>query len=572
MDSSDLFDDDDDDSLLKPIMFGKDKTRIESKQIIVVDESDDDIIVESTKSNLKISSPSTSISNGLTNHHDDGGDDSDIQIIEDQPANLPADQLFTSIKDYPTTSNISNDDDQWIELNDSDDSLYHSTPLFRMVDRNNRKQSINHKILSSKSNKKASKTLKNHIRPNLNKNLFNNIDDDDDSDGEQIDEQNRLTTKIQQKDVLNYTTVMIDSGLFDLAKQEIQTLFRLKNISYCEIQDELKNYCVRWKCHPELETMIRESNQNDNSLFKCMKILNNFLFNHLMILIQSNDLHEFLDSYLNDDQQQQTNRTNKLYDLIEKQCKYQNINNVTIIIYQMEKHLRLQQKFLDESFKRRINDMIVAETRMDSQKIAKQNRNKRQNNNNKRTWPYKHSMTMDNLDQLLIDCKFKFLYNFNDDNHNDQNHQTRSKLSFINVDCEQELANILFRYTRSIVEQIFRIDRQGRTNIEFFALSEKNHTIDPTKNDDCKRQLWLQQLLQFPNISNDIAEAIVNRFPRPLILFNKLKSSLSSITAINMLADIQSISNTNRKVGNELATKIYLFMISNNPDQILKTG
>lgn len=75
-------------------------------------------------------------------------------------------------------------------------------------------------------------------------------------------------------------------------------------------------------------------------------------------------------------------------------------------------------------------------------------------------------MTTDNIDMLLIDCKFKFLYQFDDD-------RNRSKLSFINVDGEQELATTLFRYSRSIVEQIFRIDRQGRTNIEFFALAEK---------------------------------------------------------------------------------------------------
>ncbi|OTF78627.1 hypothetical protein BLA29_013694, partial [Euroglyphus maynei] len=98
---------------------------------------------------------------------------------------------------------------------------------------------------------------------------------------------------------------------------------------------------------------------------------------------------------------------------------------------------------------------------------------------------------------------------------------------------------------------------------------EKNHTIDPLKDDESKRQLWLQQLLQFPNISHDIAEAIANHFPTPLKLFNKLKSSTNPI---NMLSDIQSISNTNRRVGNELATKIYLFMTSINPDQILKTA
>lgn len=578
-------DDSNDDSLIKPVpLITKNQNlKLNEKnppvtKPVSIDDSDDDCIIIDANSNDKhcksisinfdfptFTKP-TNDNNDQIQFNNSDNDDNDIQIIEDNinGTNFKFNsQPYTYIKeknilkDFNEINLINNE--EWIEFDDT--SVQCSTPMAMRIPKRKNFKTISDKKSLLKSRLKHSV----HKIRKVNKNLFT-------AESKTDPNENKCSTSvisnIQQKDALNYIILYISKNLFQLAETELIETFSEKHLNY-EIIDNDENFCVRWKCCPQMETLIREVRRTENNLlFNCIKVLDNSIFDQLLILIKCNELHDYLDVFLDhfDDKIKIDHCTNELFDLIKFNCHKYGINNVTLIVYKMEQYLKSQRKLNDDSFRRRIEN-LMADEQSQSTGGTNKTRTKRKNLNK-----HRHEMTADNIDLFLIDCKNKFLHEFHQQT---QSNNSTGKLTVLNIDSEQDLSLTLFRYTRSLVEQIYRIGRHGHlSNMDFYIQSDnKCPTIDPKDEETC-RTLWLQQLLQFPNISNDIAEAIVNRYPNPRSL---LQALLISNNPVEMLANISNNHNNNgstvvhRRVGNELATKIYLFMTSTNPDQVLKT-
>lgn len=595
-------DDSNDDSLLKPIPLSSKNQNLNLncdeispviKKPISNDDSDDDCILIDVNSNNKhcksisinFDSPTfTKLINNNDNNKEtietnepnqckiSNDDENDIQIIEDDNINnknvmpLKANTSpYTHLKeknvfkDFNEINLIDNPD--WIEFNDQNEKLQSSTPMVIRIPKRKNFKTISDKKSLLKSRLKHSV----HKIRKVNKNLFTSESETDKNENQCTSNKN---INIQQKDALNYIILCINKNLFQLAETELIETFSEKQLNY-ELIDNDENFCVRWKCRTPMKTLIQEVKRNENNLlFNCINILDNAIFDQLLILIKCNQLHDYLDVFLDqfENKIKIDQCTNELFDLIKANCHKYGINNVTLIVYKMEQYLKSQRKLNDDSFRRRIENLMAVEGEQ-SQPINK-TRTKRKNLNK-----HRHEMTADNIDLFLIDCKNKFLHEFHQPT---QSNNSTGKITVLNIDSEQDLSMTLFRYTRSLVEQIYRIGRHGHlSNMDFFVQSDhKCPAIDP-KDEETSRTLWLQQLLQFPSISSDIAEAIVSRYPKPRSL---LKALLISNNPVEMLANISNNHNDNgstvghKRVGNELATKIYLFMTSTNPDQVLKTG
>lgn len=618
-----ILDDSNDDSLLTPIPLNRNFTKdenVEQKEnlnnqineathrsllrsldssIAVIDVSDDDddddleIELKSNRIVLSASSKGENYENNIPElkssnievEKEQNNADDIIFVRNNYEKNDDILDHFTRIKPFSSANNddcltenifvenkSNQNDDEWIEFQDDPIDLLHSTPMIaRKKMRLNRKTPMKHgkKLLlsSKKTQLKSSNCLRNEYPSNQNKSiriskkLF-------DLDPLVVNSVQTITSKksqnLQKKDAIAHIKILIESGLFQLAAQQFTELFAEKKIRYEIVNEENPNdcdankyFCCTWECQPRLKNLIREVNCEQNHFFYRTNIhQESSLFDHLLLLTQCPSLHNFLDHYLNFSIDNDLDKCeNKLFETIAQICESKKVYNVTLVIFKLEHYLKLQQKRLDQLFKNKINNLML-ESQMTEGNIRKNKRT-----NTKSSSLHEHEMTAENLDLLLIDCKNRFLHRFDEKDR-------RCKLSTINIDTENELAMLLFRYSRSLSEQIFRTTIKGRSHLDFYIQTDRFSTIDP-KDPENFRTLWRQQLLQFPNITHDVAELIANVFPSPRILYQKL---IESSNPIEMIANLKPGNESTRRIGTELAHKINLFMTTTNADIVLKTN
>uniref|UniRef100_A0A8W8JEU4 ERCC4 domain-containing protein n=1 Tax=Magallana gigas TaxID=29159 RepID=A0A8W8JEU4_MAGGI len=81
-------------------------------------------------------------------------------------------------------------------------------------------------------------------------------------------------------------------------------------------------------------------------------------------------------------------------------------------------------------------------------------------------------------------------------------------------------------------------------------------TVKVDKNGQGLLKVWKQQLLQFKNISPDIADAIVQAYRSPHLLMEVIRGA--------------GVLETSRRVGKEMSRRIHTFVTSSNPNEIIK--
>ena len=302
-----------------------------------------------------------------------------------------------------------------------------------------------------------------------------------------------------------------------------------------------------WKCHSELETMYNQMNSEERNTFNCLSVGRNSLLDHFVFVCKASNLNQHLQNYVQPSSKDDTMSLNPFLG-IDSQCKLYNAKGVTLVIFKLESYLRSIRNKINNTFRKRLNQ-LMSETDSTSSQSTKQRKQKDSNED--------LEITAEHVEMFLIDLKMKFIHQFENSGF------CPTKLTILNVENEQELAQTLYRYSRSLSEQLYRFERV-RENVEFFAHSDKQMTVDPV-DDESYRLLWIRQLQQFPNVTATAVEAIVKRFPSPLTLMSALKQTPEPI---KMLAEI---GDTGKRVGNELASKLYLFMTNKDPNIILKT-
>ncbi|XP_060109456.1 crossover junction endonuclease EME1 isoform X1 [Heteronotia binoei] len=134
----------------------------------------------------------------------------------------------------------------------------------------------------------------------------------------------------------------------------------------------------------------------------------------------------------------------------------------------------------------------------------------------------------------------------------------------------KEFADFVVMFTKAVAEAPFKRERDKPS----FSFCLEGDWIGGKKVDCSGKgllQVWKRQLQQFNRVSLEMANAIVAKYPSPLLLVQAYNTTSSEQERQNLLAEIpvrrgDGVTATTRRVGPELSKRIYLQMTSYNPD------
>ncbi|XP_054832033.1 crossover junction endonuclease EME1 [Eublepharis macularius] len=134
----------------------------------------------------------------------------------------------------------------------------------------------------------------------------------------------------------------------------------------------------------------------------------------------------------------------------------------------------------------------------------------------------------------------------------------------------KEFADFASMFTKAVAEAPFKRERD-KTSFSFCLEGDWIGGIKVDRSGKGLLQVWKRQLQQFNRVSLEMANAIVAKYPSPLLLVQAYSATSSEQDRQNLLAEIpvrrgDGVTATTRRVGPELSKRIYLHMTSLNPD------
>lgn len=138
------------------------------------------------------------------------------------------------------------------------------------------------------------------------------------------------------------------------------------------------------------------------------------------------------------------------------------------------------------------------------------------------------------------------------------------------LETSEELAEFVRTFSKAVAEKPAKKDR---LQTAFFDVGVSTVKVD--KNGQGLLKVWRQQLLQFKNISPDIADAIVQAYPSPHLLMEAYRKCNDSNDQEKLLENIvvrrgAGVLETSRRVGKEMSRRIHTFVTSSNPSEVIK--
>ncbi|XP_062605017.1 crossover junction endonuclease EME1-like [Saccostrea cucullata] len=138
------------------------------------------------------------------------------------------------------------------------------------------------------------------------------------------------------------------------------------------------------------------------------------------------------------------------------------------------------------------------------------------------------------------------------------------------LETSEELAEFVRTFSKAVAEKPAKKDR-----LQSAVFDDGVATVKVDKNGQGLLKVWKQQLMQFKNISPDIADAIVVAYPSPHLLMEAYRKCSDSNEQQKLLENIvvrrgAGVLETSRRVGKEMSRRIYTFMLSDNPNEIIK--
>ncbi|XP_011645461.1 crossover junction endonuclease EME1 [Pogonomyrmex barbatus] len=153
--------------------------------------------------------------------------------------------------------------------------------------------------------------------------------------------------------------------------------------------------------------------------------------------------------------------------------------------------------------------------------------------------------------------------------------QIVAKCSSRLIENAQDLALMVYQYTKSISEIPYKLQKKGNQESKFdwYVMGDNKNTVRVDKDGNGLKRLWQQQLCQFNLSSLETSEAICMAYPSPAQLIKAYRNCTPD-EGVNLLKDISirraaGPITAARKIGPELSKKMYVMFTSQNGDALL---
>ncbi|XP_069124771.1 crossover junction endonuclease EME1-like [Argopecten irradians] len=259
---------------------------------------------------------------------------------------------------------------------------------------------------------------------------------------------------------------------------------------------------------------------------------------NVLTLIPTSDFVQFVENFkeaqMGEDQGQTT-----LKKYIHTLQRHYHNKNITAVVLGMEKYFRYQKTAIQRKHKEAVRSL---------------EQNEPSRPKKKKTGETTTVVSRMDVEEAVIETQL----------------QTGSMVHLI--ETNEEFADLVKSFTKAVAEKPAKKDRLESV----FSFHEDGTTgVKVDKSGHGLLKVWKQQLLQFKNISPDIADAVLAEYPSPRLLYKALTECTDESSASRLLENIvvrrgTGVLGTTRRIGKEMSRRIYLFMTSRDPNVIIK--
>ncbi|KAM6078378.1 putative crossover junction endonuclease EME2 [Theristicus caerulescens] len=139
------------------------------------------------------------------------------------------------------------------------------------------------------------------------------------------------------------------------------------------------------------------------------------------------------------------------------------------------------------------------------------------------------------------------------------------------LDTWQEFGQHVSALTKAIAKRPYKRQLESQ-ELPFCAAGAWASGVRVEKDGTGLRQVWKRQIQQFNRVSPATAAAIAEAYPSPSLLLRAYEECSTEDEKLLLLSDIpvkSDVSGKDRRVGPDLSRRIYLFMVSTDPDLVL---
>ncbi|NWI26559.1 EME2 endonuclease, partial [Sula dactylatra] len=149
--------------------------------------------------------------------------------------------------------------------------------------------------------------------------------------------------------------------------------------------------------------------------------------------------------------------------------------------------------------------------------------------------------------------------------------QLWGNISVLFLDTWQELGQHISALTKAIAKRPYRRQLESQ-ELPFCTDGAWASGVRVEKDGTGLWQVWKRQIQQFNRVSSTTAAAIAEAYPSPSLLLQAYKACSTEDEKLLLLSDIpvkSDVSGKDRHVGPDLSRRIYLFMVTTDPDLVL---
>ncbi|XP_060796325.1 crossover junction endonuclease EME1 [Neoarius graeffei] len=137
----------------------------------------------------------------------------------------------------------------------------------------------------------------------------------------------------------------------------------------------------------------------------------------------------------------------------------------------------------------------------------------------------------------------------------------------------KDFTNYVTMSTKAVAEAPFKRERE-KTCFSFCLESEWAGGQKVERTGKGLLQVWKRQIQQLNRVSVDMATAVLSTYPSPQLLFQAYTRCKSDREKAALLSDVlirrgEGVTSTTRRIGPELSKRIFLMMMSSDPQQTL---